>query len=222
MAADGTAGRRLRILYLSPRHPVPTWRGDQVRVYNLVRALSRHADVSLLSFGPAEAEPVEGVESRTVSFSDRRPSARQPGLAVASAARAGAPLPRPRHAAGRRRGGREPAARTWSTRRWRGWRRTWLRRAGPTAIWTWSTRSRSTWPDGPGRAVRLNRAAFEFEARLMDRYEQRVRSPPRIPASAVSEADRRRRRASAGDRGPKRRRALGVSRSPIPPTGRRR
>ena len=69
MAADGTAGRRLRILYLSPRHPVPAWRGDQVRVYNLVRALSRHAEVSLLSFGPADAEPIEGVESRTVSFS---------------------------------------------------------------------------------------------------------------------------------------------------------
>jgi glycosyltransferase involved in cell wall biosynthesis len=76
-----------RILILSPRHPAPAWRGDQVRVLNLARALGRHADVRLLSFGPAGAEPIADLDARWLapSFGGRlaanlrRPSPTLPG-----------------------------------------------------------------------------------------------------------------------------------------------
>jgi glycosyltransferase involved in cell wall biosynthesis len=78
---------RPRILFLSARHPAPAWRGDQVRVLNLARALARDADVRLLSFGPADAEPISDLDARSLTPSLRgrlaanlrRPSPSTPG-----------------------------------------------------------------------------------------------------------------------------------------------
>jgi glycosyltransferase involved in cell wall biosynthesis len=188
MAADGRAEWRPRILYLSPRHPVPAWRGDQVRVYNLARALSRHADVSLLSFGPTDAPPVDGVASRTVSPSTagrllanlRSPAPRLPGQvrlfldramqrAVAEEVASFAPdvvhatlarmAPYLSHAAGAHRH---------------------LDLVDSLAL-NMAERARAS--------GRLNRAVFGFEARLMDRYE-RAAVAAADSCSAVSEADR--------------------------------
>ncbi len=61
----------MRILFVSPRYPFPPWRGDQVRVYNLIKALSRRAEVRLVSFGSGEPLPLPGVEVRTVTMSPR-------------------------------------------------------------------------------------------------------------------------------------------------------
>jgi len=62
-----------RILFVAPRYPYPPWRGDQVRAFQLVKALAPMAQVKLLSFGEGEPLPLEGVELRSVKS---RPSAR--------------------------------------------------------------------------------------------------------------------------------------------------
>jgi glycosyltransferase involved in cell wall biosynthesis len=56
-----------RIVLLAPRYPLPCTRGDQRRVLHLVTGLSRHAEVTLLCFGPA-AQPLDpGVRAVTVT-----------------------------------------------------------------------------------------------------------------------------------------------------------
>jgi polysaccharide biosynthesis protein PslH len=52
---------RPRLLYLCARHPWPLNRGDRFRAYNLVKAFSLHADVTLVAFTdtPAAEAPVE-------------------------------------------------------------------------------------------------------------------------------------------------------------------
>jgi hypothetical protein len=56
----GVATRaRLRILVISPSLPYPPVWGFGVRVYQLLRSLSRVHDVSLLTYGsPADADAV--------------------------------------------------------------------------------------------------------------------------------------------------------------------
>lgn len=56
-------GPGMRILFLAPRYPYPARRGDQVRAFQLVRELARHAEVTLLSFGSGDPLPFEGVRS---------------------------------------------------------------------------------------------------------------------------------------------------------------
>ena len=59
--------RRPRILYLCPRHPFPPWRGDQLRAFQLLKALSARTELRLLCFaGPTEELPIDTVELRTV------------------------------------------------------------------------------------------------------------------------------------------------------------
>jgi glycosyltransferase involved in cell wall biosynthesis len=58
-----------RILFVAPRYPYPPWRGDQVRVFQLVRALSRRAQVRVIALGDGESLPVPGVSIRTVQTS---------------------------------------------------------------------------------------------------------------------------------------------------------
>jgi polysaccharide biosynthesis protein PslH len=58
-----------RVLFVSPRYPYPPWRGDQVRVFHLIKALSRRAEVKLVSFGIGEPLPLPDVEVRTVTMS---------------------------------------------------------------------------------------------------------------------------------------------------------
>lgn len=58
---------RPRVLVVAPRYPYPPWRGDQVRVFQLVAALSARADVRIVCFGQGEPLPVAGVGVRTVS-----------------------------------------------------------------------------------------------------------------------------------------------------------
>ena len=55
-----------RILFLSPRYPYPPWRGDQVRVFQLIKALAGRAEVRVVTFGAGEPLPLEGVEVRAV------------------------------------------------------------------------------------------------------------------------------------------------------------
>ncbi|HEV7614842.1 MAG TPA: glycosyltransferase [Solirubrobacterales bacterium] len=73
----GQAGRvyhaapiRPRILFVSPRYPYPPWRGDQVRAFHLIKALSGHAEVRVVTFGEGEDEgeplPLADVEVRAV------------------------------------------------------------------------------------------------------------------------------------------------------------
>lgn len=57
---------RLRILFLAPRYPYPPWRGDQVRAFQLVKALAAKAEVRVIAFGDGEPLPVAGVEVRSV------------------------------------------------------------------------------------------------------------------------------------------------------------
>jgi glycosyltransferase involved in cell wall biosynthesis len=59
--------KALRVLYLSPRHPYPPTRGDQLRVFHLARALSVHAEVVLASFGTGPPPPLPGVRINSVS-----------------------------------------------------------------------------------------------------------------------------------------------------------
>jgi glycosyltransferase involved in cell wall biosynthesis len=47
-----------RILFVSPRYPYPPWRGDQVRVFHLIKALRDRAEVRLITFGDGEDEPL--------------------------------------------------------------------------------------------------------------------------------------------------------------------
>jgi len=188
MAADTTPTGRLRILYLSPRHPLPAWRGDQVRVLNLARALSRHADVRLLSFGPPDAQPVDGVTSRTVAFTPAgrvlanlaAPTPRLPGQVRLFLDR------RMRRAVGEEVGSFRPDV-VHAT----------LARMAPYLSQADGAHRHLDLVDSlalnmteRARASgRLNRAAFAFEARLMDRYEHAAVAAA-DSCSAVSEADR--------------------------------
>jgi glycosyltransferase involved in cell wall biosynthesis len=58
--------RHPRILFATPRYPYPPWRGDQVRVFQLVKALASRAQVRVVSIGAGERLPIQGVEVRTV------------------------------------------------------------------------------------------------------------------------------------------------------------
>ena len=58
---------RPRILFLCPRYPYPPLRGDQVRSYNLIRALSGRAELSVLCFGAGPQLPDAAVEVRSVA-----------------------------------------------------------------------------------------------------------------------------------------------------------
>jgi polysaccharide biosynthesis protein PslH len=59
---------RPRVLFLAPRYPYPPWRGDQVRVLQLVKALAARAEVKLITFGEGEPLPFGGVEVRSVAL----------------------------------------------------------------------------------------------------------------------------------------------------------
>jgi glycosyltransferase involved in cell wall biosynthesis len=60
------AGRRMRILFVTSRHPLPPNRGDRLRNYYLVKGLARHADVTLVCFGGESTSPIDGVRLRAV------------------------------------------------------------------------------------------------------------------------------------------------------------
>jgi len=64
---------RPRILFVSPRHPYPPWRGDQVRVFHLIKALRDRAEVRLVSFDQGEPLPLPDVAVRSVPM---RPASR--------------------------------------------------------------------------------------------------------------------------------------------------
>src|SRR5215208_157801 len=66
------AAPRPRILFVAPRYPYPPWRGDQVRAFQLVKALAPRAQVKVLTFGDGEPLPIP-VEVRSVR---PRPAAR--------------------------------------------------------------------------------------------------------------------------------------------------
>jgi glycosyltransferase involved in cell wall biosynthesis len=182
MAAD-----RLRVLVLSPRHPAPAWRGDQVRVLNLVRALTRYAEVRMLSFGPAGAEPIDGVDARALAptvrgralANLRRPSPLLPGqvrmfldqgMASAVAEQIEGWRPDVVHATLSRMASYLPAADVAHRH---------LDLVDSLYL-NMRERARSSAP--PGRAL------FSFEAALMRRYERSVAASA-DSASAVSEAD---------------------------------
>ncbi len=57
------------MLFLSPRYPHPATRGDQRRVLNLVQALTRHAEVTLATFGAGQPLPFPGVRVESVARS---------------------------------------------------------------------------------------------------------------------------------------------------------
>ena len=62
-----------RVLFVSPRYPYPPRRGDQVRVFHLIEALRRRAEVRVVTFGEGEPLPLPEVEVRTVAMRpDRR------------------------------------------------------------------------------------------------------------------------------------------------------
>jgi glycosyltransferase involved in cell wall biosynthesis len=56
------SSQRLRILFVAPRYPYPPWRGDQVRAFQLVKALAARAEVKVVTFGEGEPLPFSGVE----------------------------------------------------------------------------------------------------------------------------------------------------------------
>jgi glycosyltransferase involved in cell wall biosynthesis len=56
----------LRILFLAPRYPYPPWRGDQVRAFQLIKALAERAEVRVVAFGEGKPLPVAGVEVRSI------------------------------------------------------------------------------------------------------------------------------------------------------------
>jgi glycosyltransferase involved in cell wall biosynthesis len=178
----------MRVLILAPRYPIPAWRGDQVRVLQLTKALSRIVDVRLLAFGPSDAPPIEGIEARSIAFSLRgrlganlrSPSPRLPGQVRLFLDRA-----------------MERAVADEVS----GWR--------PDVVHATLARTAPYLPP-PGVAHRhldlvdslylnmrerarssglVSRAAFGFEARLMRDYE-RAQAAGADSASAVSEADR--------------------------------
>jgi glycosyltransferase involved in cell wall biosynthesis len=176
-----------RILVLSPRHPAPAWRGDQVRVLNLARALARDAEVRLLSFGPTAAEPIGDLDARWVTPSST-------GRVVANLRRPSPLLP------GQVRLFLDRAMFSAVAEQVTGWR--------PDVVHATLSRMAPYLP-APGVAHRhldlvdslyLNmreraassgpagRAAFSFEARLMGRYERSVAAAA-DSASAVSERD---------------------------------
>jgi len=181
-------GERLRVLILSPRHPVPAWRGDQVRVLHLARALNQLADVRVLSFGPASAQPIDGIPSRVVSASIagraaqnlRTPSPLLPGqvrlfldsrMAAAVAEEIERWRPDVVHATLSRMAPYLPPAGTAH------------RHLDLVDSLYLNMRERAR-NSGP-----LNRAAFSLEAALMKRYEREA-GREADSASAVSEADR--------------------------------
>lgn len=51
-----TVPTRMRILFLTPRLPYPPYRGDRLKIFNLIREASRTGDVYLLSFVDSEDE----------------------------------------------------------------------------------------------------------------------------------------------------------------------
>jgi rhamnosyltransferase len=55
--ASGSLGRRPRILVVSPYQLHPADHGGGVRIFNLVRQLSRHCDLQLLIFSPRDDDP---------------------------------------------------------------------------------------------------------------------------------------------------------------------
>jgi glycosyltransferase involved in cell wall biosynthesis len=64
-----------RILVVAPRYPFPPWRGDQVRVFQLARALVANGatKVKVVAFGELDAPPLpRGIESRIVETSAMR------------------------------------------------------------------------------------------------------------------------------------------------------
>lgn len=58
--------RRPRILLLSPRQLFPPTRGDQLRAFQLARALARRAEVAVLHFGPEAVMPIDSVRQHAV------------------------------------------------------------------------------------------------------------------------------------------------------------
>jgi sugar transferase (PEP-CTERM/EpsH1 system associated) len=56
-----TAEKRLRVLFLSPRIPWPLDSGGKIRTYYLLRALARHHQVRVLTFG--DASETEGLRA---------------------------------------------------------------------------------------------------------------------------------------------------------------
>ena len=178
----------MRVLFLSPRFPLPAWRGDQVRVLHLVRALGTRTELKLLSFGPPDPEPIEGVASRTVSFTSwgrlaanlASPSPRLPGqvrlfldrgMRCAVAEELDGWRPDVVHATLSRMAPYLPPAGTAHRH---------LDLVDSLHL-NMSERARSSGP--------LGRAAFKFEAALMKRYEI-AQAAGADSSSVVSEADR--------------------------------
>jgi glycosyltransferase involved in cell wall biosynthesis len=51
---------------VAPRYPYPPWRGDQVRTFQLVKALATRAEIKVVTFGEGESLPLPDVEVRAV------------------------------------------------------------------------------------------------------------------------------------------------------------
>jgi polysaccharide biosynthesis protein PslH len=188
MTSADESRERLRVLFLAPRYPAPAWRGDQLRVLELARALARRAEVRLLAFGPEGAPTIEGLDARAIRFTAPgrvaanllAPSPRLPGQVRLFLDRA-----MKRAIAGEiGRWGPDVVHATLARMA------PYLPGAGPihrhldlvdSLYLNMSERSRSSGAVG--------RAAFGLEARLMRDYE-RSQAASADSASAVSEADR--------------------------------
>lgn len=176
-----------RVLFVSPRYPYPPWRGDQVRVFHLIKALRRHAEVRVLTFGAGEPLPLPDVEVRAVAMRPRerlianlraRPSLPgqvrlflDAGMARAVGAEIEAWRPDVLHVTLARMAPYMPA------------RAPFHRHLDLVDSLALNMRTRAGAHRGPARA------AFAVEARLMLAYEARVAAGA-DSCSVVSEADR--------------------------------
>ncbi len=179
----------MRILFVAPRYPNPPHRGDQVRVFHLVRCLAERHDVTLASFGSGPDLPFDGV--RVLTIERGGPSSLAANLA---APRPGLPL----------------QVRMFLDRRMSRLVAREADRPDLDVVHLTLARMAPYMPDPrPGLHRHLDlvdtlalnmrerarteragaRAAFGFEARLMERYEARSIAQA-DSASVVSEADR--------------------------------
>jgi sugar transferase (PEP-CTERM/EpsH1 system associated) len=56
----------MTVLFLTPRIPYPPYRGDKLKIWNLLRVLSRHHDIVLLTFIQSKEEERFALQLRTV------------------------------------------------------------------------------------------------------------------------------------------------------------
>lgn len=88
-----TAPTRLKVLFLTPRLPYPPYRGDRLKIFNLIREAGRANDVFLLSFVDSEAE-LRSAEHLRPYCREIRTIVRSPWRSVLSCVMA-APSPTP-------------------------------------------------------------------------------------------------------------------------------